>query len=115
MSRTTSFELFNDAGWYPRRTSGESMWRRIEGLILLTCFQVEWGIPSGPGADVGEHFESAVAISSVVRGGADLFGLSLGGGEKGSLGGKKCSRSTLFICCGFSAPGREGKRGWARP
>jgi len=30
--------------------------------------------------------ERAAAISSVVRGGADLWGLSLGGGEKGSLG-----------------------------
>ena len=59
--------------------------------------------------------ERAAAISSVFRGGADLCGLSLGGGEKGSLGGKKWFRRTLFICSGVSAPGREGNRGWARP
>ena len=59
--------------------------------------------------------ERAVAISSVVKGVADLSGLTLGGGEKGSFGGKKWSKRTLFICVGVSAPGREGKRGWARP
>ena len=84
-------------------------------MILLTCYQVELGIPSGPGAEVGEHLERAAAISSVVRGGTNWCGLSLGGGEKGSLGGKKWSRRTSFICHGVLAPGREGKRSWARP
>jgi len=41
LSSTTPFEPFSDAGWYPRRTSGASIWRRIEGFILLTCFEVE--------------------------------------------------------------------------
>jgi len=50
---------------------------------------VEYGIPSGPGAEVGEHLERAAAISTVVKAGADICGLSLGGGEKGSFGGKK--------------------------
>ena len=111
MSSTTPFEPFSDAGWYPKRTSGASRLRRIDGLILLTCFQVEYGIQSGPGAEVGEQLERAAAISSVVRGGVDLNGLSLGGGENGSLEGKKWSRRTLFICWGVSAPEREGKRG----
>ena len=87
----------------------------IDGLILLTCFQVEYGIPSGPGAEVGEHVERANAISSIVKGGAVLCGLSLGGGEKGSLVGKKWSNRTLFICWEVTAPGREGKRGCAWP
>jgi len=67
-------------------------------LILLTCFRVEYGIPSRPGAEFREYFERAAAISCVVRGGAYLFGLSLGCGEKGSLEGKMWSRRTLFIC-----------------
>jgi len=41
LSSTTPFEPFRDAGSYPRRTSGASILRRIDGLILLPCFQVE--------------------------------------------------------------------------
>jgi len=89
LSSTTPFELFSEAGWYPKLTSRARVWRRIDGFILLTLFQTEYGIPSGPGAEVGEHLESADDISSGVRGGAVLCGLSRGGGEKGSLGGKK--------------------------
>ena len=37
------------------------------------------------------------------------------GGEKGALGGKKWLNRALFICCGVSAPWREGKRGAAQP
>jgi len=44
----------------------------MEGLILLTCLQAEWGITSGPGAEVGDHVERADAISSLVSGGAFL-------------------------------------------
>jgi len=94
LSSTTPFEPFSEAGWYPWLTSGARVASRIEGLILLTCFQVEYGIPSGPGAEVGEHLESAAAISSVVKGGAVLWGLSLSGGVKGSLGEKKWSSRT---------------------
>jgi len=36
-----SFDPFNEAGWYPRFTSGERICRRMEGLMLLTHFQVE--------------------------------------------------------------------------
>ena len=72
-------------------------------------------MPSSPGAEEGEHFDKAVDISSPASGGAFLFGLSLGGGEKASLGWKKWSRRTLFICSGFSASGREGNRAGARP
>jgi len=70
LSSTTPFELFNEAGWYPRLTNGARVWRRIDRFILLTCFQVAYGIPSGPGAAVGAHWERAAAISCVVRGGA---------------------------------------------
>ena len=34
---------------------------------------------------------------------------------KPSLGGKKWPSRASFICCGVSAPRREGKRGVARP
>jgi len=50
-----------------------------------------------------------------MRGGADLWGLSLEGGEKAALGGKKWPSRASFICCGVSALGWEGKRGGARP
>jgi len=83
--------------------------------MVLTYFQAEYGIPSGPGAEVGDHLERAIAISSFVSGGAFLSGLSLGGGENGSFGGKKWSKRMSFICWGVSAPGREGKRHGVRP
>jgi len=50
-----------------------------------------------------------------VREGVELCGLSLGGGEKAPLGGKKWPGRASFIRCGVSAPGREGKPGGARP
>jgi len=82
---------------YPKPTRGERIWRRMEEFSLLTCFQVEYGIPSGPGADGGDHIERAVAISSLVSGGAFLSGRSLGGGKNGSCGGKKWSNRLTFI------------------
>jgi len=59
--------------------------------------------------------ESAWAISSLVRGGAELCGLNQGGGEEDALGGKKWPSRASFICCGVSDPVREAKRGGARP
>ena len=41
LSRMIPLEPFNEAGWYPMLTSGERSCRRIKGLVLLTCFQVE--------------------------------------------------------------------------
>jgi len=94
---------------------GERIWRRIEGLIAFTHFQVRYGMPSGPGADEEVDLESALAISSLVRGGVELCGGSLGGGEKGAYGGKKWLNRASFIRCGVSAPEREGKQGGAWP
>jgi len=68
-----------------------------------------------PGAAEGEDCDSAEAISSAVRGGAVLCGLSLGRGEKAAVGGTKRPINASFISCGVSAPGRDGKRGGARP
>jgi len=82
---------------------------------VFASFQVEYGIPSGPGAEVGEFLETAVAMSSFVSGGAFLSGLSLGGGENGSCGGRKWSKRTSFICWWVSAHGRERKRGGVLP
>ena len=115
LSRTTLIATFSEAGWNPRETRGERIWTRIEGLIAFTRFQVRYGMPAGSGADKEEDLESAWAISSFVRGGVELCGLSLGGGEKGALGAKKWLNRALFICCGVSAPWREGKRGAAQP
>ena len=98
MSSTTPFELFSEAGWYLRLTSRARAWKRIDGFILLTCFQAEYVIPSEPGAKVGEYLARESAISSVFRGGAVLWGLRLCGGANGSLGGKKWSSRTSFIC-----------------
>jgi len=69
-------------------------------------------MPLGPGADEEEDLESAWAISCVVRGGADLCGRSLGGGEKAALGGKKCPSRASFICSGVLAAGEGGKQAW---
>jgi len=89
LSSTTPFEPFSEVGWYPRLTNGARVGGRIDEFILLTCFQVEYGILSASGAEVGEHLERADTMSAVVRGGAVLCGLSLGCGENCSFGGKK--------------------------
>jgi len=49
-------------------------------------------------ADVAEHLERAVAISSSVSGGAFLLCRSLGGVQNSSFGGKKWFNRTSFIC-----------------
>jgi len=55
--------------------------------MRLTFFQTEYGIPSGPGAEVGELLERASLISSVVREGAERFLSSRPLQGRGSLGG----------------------------
>ena len=84
-------------------------------MIAFIHFQVRYGLPSGPGADEEEHWESAWVIYSLVRGGVELGGLSLGGGEKAALRGKKWPSRAWFIGFGVSAPGWEGNRGGAQP
>jgi len=68
-------------------------------------------MPSGPGAEEGEDLERASLISSSVRKMAEgfLFKQRLLG--RGSLGGKKWSRSALLIATGSEASGREGNLG----
>jgi len=68
-------------------------------------------MPSGPGAEEGEDLERASLISSSVRGVAEgfLFRRPLLG--RGSLGGKKWSRSVLLIATGLEVLGREGNLG----
>jgi len=87
----------------------------MEGFSLLTCFQVEYGIPSGPGAVVGEHLERAVAISSFVSGGAFLSGRNLGGGREWILrGGKVVQQDVVHLLRCFSpVEGEEAGRGSA--
>jgi len=96
-------------------TSGERSCTRIKGLVLLTCFQVEEGIPSGPGADVGEHLERAMVISSLVSGGAFLWGLNLGGGKRVSLGERSGpTKPCSFVGGSQLLGGRESEAEWGR-
>jgi len=45
-------------------------------------------MPSGPGADKEGNIKSALAISALVRGGADMCTLNLGGARRQPLGGR---------------------------
>jgi len=66
---------------------------------------------SGPGAQEGEDLERASLISSSVRGVAERFLFRRPVLGRGSLGGKKWSRSALLIATGLEAWGREGNLG----
>jgi len=71
-----------EGGRYPNATKGESCSCRITGLMRLTFFHTEYGIPSGPGAEEGENLKRASLISSSVRGVATPAGQGLRGGEE---------------------------------
>ena len=60
------------------------------GLAVFIFFQTRYGMPSGPGAEEGEHLLRACLISSKERGAASLCGESLPLDGGGGLGGKKC-------------------------
>ena len=72
---------------------------------------MEYGIPSGPGAEDGEDLQRASLISSLVRGVTEGFYCTRPMLGRGSLGGKKLSRWALLIATGFEASGREGNLG----
>jgi len=72
-------------------------------------------MPWGPGADKAEDLESAWAISSCVRRGGLSHSVSLEGGGKAALGGKRWPTRASFICCWVSALSSEGKRRGAQP
>jgi len=79
--------------------------------MRFTFFHTEYGTPSGPGADQGELLERGVRISSSVRGGAEGFFVRRPLPGRGSLGGKKWSKSALLIATGSVASGRVGNLG----
>jgi len=84
-------------------------------LTLWTCFQIEYGIPLGPGADVLEDFRSVEDTSAGKTGGTSLnAGRMRGGGGEG-LGGKKCCSSVLFISVREAVFSSFGKRSGALP
>jgi len=89
----------------PQVYQRESSWRSTVGFILLTFFQTEYGIPCGPGADVGEHFESAADTSSIISVGAALNCLSLGGGGEWFSRGEKVVQQDLVHLLGGLCPG----------
>jgi len=68
-------------------------------------------MPSVPGADEGEDLESASLICSLVRGVAEGFFFRRPLLGRGSLGGKKWSRSPLLIATRPEAWGMEGNLG----
>jgi len=68
-------------------------------------------MPSGPGAEEGEDLQRASLISSLVTGVAEGFFFRRPLLGKGSLGGKKWSRSVLLIATGREASGRDGSLG----
>jgi len=68
-------------------------------------------MPSGPGAEDGADLERAGLISSLVRGVAERFLLRWPLLGRGSLGGKKWSRSALLIATRLEASGREENLG----
>jgi len=68
-------------------------------------------MPSGPGAEEGEDFERASLISFLVRGVAEGFFLRQPLLGRGSLGGKKWSRSALLIATGSESSGKDGNLG----
>ena len=68
-------------------------------------------MPSGPGAEEGEHLLRASFISSWERRFVPGCGESLPLAGGGGLGGKKYWRSAVFIEVGVSAAGSVGKRG----
>ena len=88
---------------------------RSRSLALWTCFQIEYGIPLGPGADVLEDFRSAEDTSAGETGGTFLnAGRMRGGGGEG-LGGNKCCWSVLLISVGEEEFTTVGKRSGALP
>jgi len=111
LSRTTPLAVLREEGWYPKAAKGERSSSNIAGLMKLTFFHRESGMPSGPRAEEGADLERASLISSPVRGvdEGSLFRRSLLG--RGSLGGKKWPRSALLIATGLETSRREGNLG----
>jgi len=103
------------SGWYPWVRRGVNKDGRSRSLALWTCFQIEYGIPLGPGADVLEDFRSAEDTSAGITGGTSLNAGRLRGGAGEGLGGKKCCRSVLLILVGEEASSRVGNRSGALP
>jgi len=68
-------------------------------------------MPSGPGAEEGDDLERASLISPSVRGVAEGFFFRQPLLGRGSLGGKKWSRSAFLIATGPKGLGREGNLG----
>jgi len=68
-------------------------------------------MPSGPGAAEGEDLERGSLISSSVRGVAEGFFFRQPLLGRGSLWGKKWSRSALLIATGSEASVKEGNLG----
>ena len=70
---------------------------------------------SGPGAEKGEHFDSALEISSAVRAVQSAKGRRMEGRGRGGCGGKKWLSKASLIWEGVVASGREGTRGARLP
>ena len=87
----------------------------MSGAMRWRDFQTEYGMVSGPGAEVGEHFVRAAEISSAVRGVQSAKGRRMEGRVRGGCGGKKWLSKASLIWVEVVASGRQGKRGASLP
>ena len=83
-------------------------------MALWTRFQIGYGMPLGPGAEVLEDFRSVEDTSAGEMGGRSLNAGSMRGGGGEGLGGKKCCRSVLGISVWVEAFSSTGKRSGAQ-
>jgi len=68
LSRMIPSAFFREGGWNPWDNRGSRREGRREGLMRCTDFHTEYGMWSGPGAEVFENLERALETSSEVRG-----------------------------------------------
>jgi len=68
LSRTIPSAFWREGGGNPWARRGSRREGRREGLRRCTDFHTEYGMWSGPGAEVFEDLEMALDISSEVRG-----------------------------------------------
>src|ERR1700712_5178280 len=104
--------FLREGGWWPKQARGLRWNGMRAGASLWTCFHIEYGMVSGPGADEEEELDKACETSSGEKGrkSGESTIVARGGG-RGSLDeGKKCCRRASLSSSGVEAPGREGKR-----
>jgi len=80
-------------------------------VTLLTGFQTELGVLSGPGADKWDERANALLISAASSSRTSLKGRMMMWGISTGLPGKKSSSRAVLISSGEENPGSSGMRG----